>query len=422
MKTPALNWLNREGDRDKNNSKKSDRTSYLFSTNSQSNSLGTVAIYIDSLQGYGADKVLLKIAEGLAEIDIEVDLVTAKKVGKIGSKINPKINLTDFDSSRFNVIKNVVYLTKYLIDKKPAILFSSIHFNNITSACAIVLARFLGVKSKLVVRQANSLEFQLKGYPFPIGTLMYPLIRMAYKKADLIICPSKGLLSDLTKFMKVEESKIKLVYNPTVTADIFVKAQQEINHRWFKQKSCPVILAAGRLKPQKDFKTLINAFARVKRNFRDAKLVILGEGTQRQELESLAIKLGIQEDVDLIGFQENPYAFIAKADVFVLSSIYEGLPNILIEALALKTKIVATNCPSGPAEILKFGKYGSLLPIDSPFLLEAAITEALEKQVCNWEEFNPAADFEQKSQVKKYGQIFLNLANSNSPKNPTCST
>ncbi|MGL5804542.1 MAG: glycosyltransferase, partial [Xenococcaceae cyanobacterium] len=418
-----LNWLKKEGDRDKNRDelKLSDHQSYLFSTDSQSNSLGTVAIYIDSLQGYGADKTLLKIAEGLAEIDIEIDLVTAKKVGKIGSQINPAINLINFDSSRFNLIKNVFGLTKYLIDKKPAILFSSIHFNNITSACSIMLARLVGVKSKLVVRQANSLEYQLKGYPFPIGTLMYPLIKMAYKKADLIICPSKGLLSDLTKFMKAEESKIKLVYNPTVTADIFIKAQQEVDHRWFKQKSCPIILAAGRLKPQKDFKTLINAFARVKRNFKDAKLVILGEGTQRQELQSLITKLNIQEDVDLVGFQENPYAFIAKADVFVLSSIYEGLPNILIEALALKTKIVATNCPSGPAEILKFGKYGSLLPIDSPFLLEAAIAEALEQQVCNWDELNPVKDFEQKSQVKKYGQIFLNLANNNGPKNPTCS-
>ncbi len=421
MKTPALNWLKKEPDCDKISEDFGDRQSYVSSTDSQSNSLGKVAIYIDSLRGYGADKVLLKIAEGLAGLDVDVDMVTAKKVGEISSQINPRVNLIDFGSSRFNLIKNVIGLTRYLIDQKPAILFSSIHFNNVTSACAMVLARLLGVKSKLVVRQANSLEYQLKGYPFPVGALMYPLIKMAYKKADLIICPSKGLLSDLTKFMKVEESKIQLVYNPTVTADIFEKAKQEIDHPWFKSKSCPIIVAAGRLKPQKDFKTLIHGFARVKRNFTDAKLVILGEGSQRQELENLITKLGITEDVDLIGFQENPYAFIAKADVFVLSSIYEGLPNILIEALALKTKIVATNCPSGPAEILKFGKYGSLLPTNSPFLLEAAIAEALEQKACNWAEFNPVEDFEQKSQVEKYGQIFLNLANNNSPQKLPCS-
>lgn len=418
MKTTALGRLRNRSAESKVSTNWRNRAAALTSVDIKPKSLGKIAIYIDLLQGYGADKTLLKIAEGLAESGVDVDLVTAKKVGKIGSKINPAVNLIDLGSSRFNLVKNVVGLTNYLIDNKPAILFSSIHFNNITSACAMTLARLAGVKSKLVVRQANRLECQLKGYPFPIGALMYPLIRMAYKKADLIICPSKGLLSDLTKFMKAEESKIKLVYNPTVTADIFEKARQKTNHPWFEQKSFPIILGAGRLKPQKDFKTLIEAFARVKRNFPDAKLVILGEGAQRRELENLVIKLGIKDNVDLVGFQENPYAFIAKADVFVLSSIYEGLPNILIEALALKKKIVATNCPSGPAEILKFGQYGSLLPTGSPFLLEAAIVQALEQQTYSLVESSPAEDFEQKKQVEKYGQIFLNLIDLDSPKKP----
>ncbi len=421
IKTTVFNWLKNQYAYTEVCKELYDPSVTFPFRDNQSSSLGKIAIYIDLLQGYGADKTLLKIAEGLAELGVDVDLVTAKKVGKIGSRINPAVNLIDLGSSRFNLIKNVVGLTNYLIDKKPAILFSSIHFNNITSTCAIILARLVGVNSKLVVRQANRLEYQLKGYPFPIGPLMYPLIRMAYKKADLIICPSKGLLSDLTKFMKAEESKIKLVYNPTVTPDIFEKAQQKTNHPWFEQKSFPIILGAGRLKPQKDFTTLIEAFARVKRNFRDAKLVILGEGTQRRELENLVTKLGLQGDVDLVGFQENPYAFIAKADLFVLSSIYEGLPNILIEALALKKKIVATNCPSGPAEILKFGKYGSLLPTSSPFLLEAAMAKALEEKSSSLAESSPANDFEQKKQVEKYGQIFLNLVDKNSQKKHTFS-
>lgn len=417
VKTTVFDWLNNQRDYTEASKELYDSPATAAATDNQSSYLGKIAIYIDLLQGYGADKTLLKIAEGLAELGLDVDLVTAKGVDKIGSQINPAVNLIDLGSSRFNLIKNVVGLTNYLIDKKPAILFSSIHFNNVTSACAITLAKLVGVNTKLVVRQANRLEYQLKGYPFPIGPLMYPLIRMAYKQADLIICPSKGLLSDLTKFMKAEESKIKHIYNPTVTPDIFEKAQQETNHPWFEQKSCPIVLGAGRLKPQKDFITLIEAFARVKRNFQDAKLVILGEGKQRAELEALVTKLGLQGDVDLVGFQENPYAFIAKADLFVLSSIYEGLPNILIEALALKKKIVATNCPSGPAEILKFGRYGSLLPTGSPFLLEAAIIKALEENPSSLVESSPAKDFEQREQVEKYGQIFLNLVDKNSQKN-----
>lgn len=410
MKTAAFSWLKNQCSYSKISKNLYDKTEIFPIINSQSSSLGKIAIYIDSLRGYGADKTLLKIAEGLASIGLEVDLVTAKKTDKIDSQINPAVNLIDLKSSRFNVIKNVVGLTSYLIKQQPTILFSSIHFNNITSVLAITLAKLAGVKSKLVVRQANSLEYQLKGYPFPIGILMYPLLRLAYKKADLIISPSKGLISDLTEFMKAEESKIKLIYNPTVTADIYEKAQQKTNHPWFEQKSCPIILGAGRLKPQKDFITLIKAFARVKRNFQDAKLVILGEGGQREELENLVTQLGLEEDVDLIGFQKNPYSFIAKADVFVLSSIYEGLPNILIEALALKKKIVATNCPSGPAEILKFGEYGSLLPISSPFVLESAIAKALKEQSVEWSDSNPVRDFEQLKQVEKYKATFLSLA------------
>ncbi len=410
MKTSAFNWLKNQYSYNKISENSQEQTATFSTPDRQSSSLVKIAIYIDSLQGYGADKTLLKIAEGLAAIGLEVDLVTAKKADQVDSQINSAVNLFDLKSSRFNVIKNVVGLTTYLIKQQPTILFSSIHFNNITSVFAIALARLAGVKSKLVVRQANSLEYQLKGYPFPIGILMYPLLRLAYKKADLIISPSKGLISDLTEFMKAEESKIELIYNPTVTEDIYQKAEQKTNHPWFEQKSFPIILGAGRLKPQKDFITLIKAFARVKQDFQDAKLVILGEGGQRQELENLVTQLGLKADVDLIGFQKNPYAFIAKADVFVLSSIYEGLPNILIEALALKKKIVATNCPSGPAEILKFGEYGSLLPISSPFLLESAIAKALEKQSVEWSDSDPAQDFEQLKQVEKYKETFLSLA------------
>jgi len=423
MKTTEFNLSsNRHPNKNKKASKKwHNRAAASIHSTAKPDCLGKIAIYIDLLQGYGADKTLLKIAEGLAELGIDIDLVTAKKADKIASQINPAINSINLGSSRFNLVKNVVGLTSYLIKNKPAILFSSIHFNNITSACALTIARLVGVKSKLVVRQANRLECQLKGYPFLIGPLMYPLIRMAYKKSDLIICPSKGLLSDLTKFMKAKESKIKLVYNPTVTADIFEKAQQKTDHPWFEQKSFPIVLGAGRLKPQKDFTTLIEAFARVKQNLPNAKLVILGEGAQRRELENLAAQLRIREDVDLVGFKNNPYAFIAKADVFVLSSIYEGLPNILIEALALKKKIVATNCPSGPAEILKFGQYGSLLPTGSPFLLEAAIIKALQEGPYSMTEPSPAQEFEQKHQVEKYAQIFLDLVEQNSQKKPTFS-
>lgn len=367
-------------------------------------SLNKVAIYVDSLQGYGADKILLKIANGLSDKGILVDLVVSKKLNQTGLKIHPLVNQISFDSSRFNPLKNVFCLANYLKAEKPDILFSSIHFNNIVAACALILS---GVKSKLITRQANTLQHQLKGYPFAIGALMYPLIRLAYSKSHLVIGPSKGMLSDLKGFMKVADRKIATIYNPTVTSDIFEKAQQPTHHPWFDRKTAPIILGAGRLKPQKDFVTLIHAFAEVKKTLKDAKLVILGEGPQRQKLEKLATELGVKEDVDLVGFTENPYAFIAMADVFALSSTYEGLPNILIEALALGKKIVATNCHNGPAEILKYGQYGRLVPVGSPEPMAEALVAALEEPYASLREPQSIEDFQQASQVEKYITTFL---------------
>jgi glycosyltransferase involved in cell wall biosynthesis len=369
-------------------------------------SVKKVAIYLDALQGYGADRVLVKIANGLANRGIQVDFVLSKQINKANQGIHPAIQIFGLGSSRANVVKNVFGLTRYLRIHKPDVLFSSIHFNNVTAATALVLS---GVKSKLVVRQANTLRYQLKSYPFPTGWALGFCTRLAYRKADLIVSQSKGMSRDITSFMKADPKKVQLIYNPTVTPDIFEQAQQPTDHAWFDQGVAPVILAGGRLKPQKDFTTLIQAFAKVKQQILDARLVILGEGPQRQELEDLVVQLGVTDSVDLAGFQKNPYAFIAMTNVFVLSSQYEGLPNILIEALALGKKIVSTDCQSGPAEILKYGKYGRLVPTGDPDQLADAILDALEEPIACSRKPQATEDFNQDSQVEKYIEVFSHL-------------
>lgn len=369
--------------------------------------VGKVAIYLDSLQGYGADKVLVKITNGLAQKGIHVDLVVAKKPEHPVQELHPDIQVRNLSSSRRQIIKNVVGLVRYLSIHRPDVLFSSIHFNNVTATTALVLSwLFTGLNAKLVLRQANTLRHHLKSYPFPVGSVLGFCTRMAYKRANIIISQSEGMSQDVTEFMKADPTKVRLIYNPTVTPDIFEKAQQPTHHPWFDQRTAPIVLAAGRLKPQKDFTTLIRAFADVKQTIPDARLVILGEGPQRLELEQLAAELGIAESVDLPGFQRNPYAFIAMADVFVLSSRYEGLPNILIEALALGKRIVATDCESGPAEILKQGKYGALVPVGSRDRLAAAIQEALEQPYACLRMPQATASFTQETQVDRYIRIF----------------
>lgn len=370
-----------------------------------------VAVYVDSLQGYGADKVLVKIANGLANEQVSVDFVLAKPARSGHQNLLDSVNTYNLNSSRFNVIKNALGLAKYLRKYKPDVLFSSIYFNNVVCACALILS---GAKTKLIVRQANTLQRQFKDFPIFLRPILYWLTHLAYKRSDLVVCQCKSMVPDLVHFMKVDPRKIRVVYNPTVTPDIFEKAQCEPNHRWLSlDKTDPVVLAIGRFKPQKDFATLIRAFAIVKRQSQNAKLILLGDGPQRQYLEDLATQLGIRQDVDFPGFDPNPYAFMSMADVFVSSSRYEGLPNVLIEALALGKRIVATSCPGGSAEILRYGKYGALVPIQEPSLLAEAIEDKLFYPSSCLREPQAVEGFEQKSQVRVYIGIFLSILESN---------
>jgi glycosyltransferase involved in cell wall biosynthesis len=170
------------------------------------------------------------------------------------------------------------------------------------------------------------------------------------------------------------------VHNPIVTTDLRAKAEAPLEHPWFEPDQAPVVLGVGRLSPQKDFATLIRAFARV-RMHRPARLMILGHGPERASLEALALAQGLADSVLLPGWVTNPYAFMARAGVFVLSSRWEGLPSVLIEALVCGTPVVATDCLSGPREILEDGRYGRLVPVGDEEALAAAIDAALAGEV-----------------------------------------
>jgi glycosyltransferase involved in cell wall biosynthesis len=214
----------------------------------------------------------------------------------------------------------------------------------------------------------NSKSFKTKVIPF--------LVKLLYSYADLVVAVSSGVKDDLKKFTKLPENKIKVIYNPVITQDIFIKAKEPFDHPWFAEDCPPVILGVGRLTKEKDFPTLLKAFVLVRKEI-DSRLVILGEGEERKNLEKLAKELGIEEFLWMPGFVDNPYKFMSKASVFVLSSIYEGLPTVLIEALALGCQVVSTDCKSGPREILDDGKSGKLVPAGNYKELAHAIKEIL---------------------------------------------
>jgi glycosyltransferase involved in cell wall biosynthesis len=206
------------------------------------------------------------------------------------------------------------------------------------------------------------------------------LAKYFYPLAGYIIGNSQGVAEDLRQVTGLPSNRIRLIYNPVVTPELGEMKDARLEHAWFDPGQPPVILAVGRLKPQKDFSTLIRAFAEVRKK-RPCRLLILGEGPERSALEALIQELGLEQDVELPGFLENPCAYMSRASLFVLSSRWEGLPTVLIEALYCGVPIISTDCPSGPREILAGGQYGALVPVQDVSALADAIEGGLSGRI-----------------------------------------
>jgi glycosyltransferase involved in cell wall biosynthesis len=207
--------------------------------------------------------------------------------------------------------------------------------------------------------------------------LMPRLARYFYRWADDIVAVSEGVADDLTQVLKVPNERVRVIYNPIVTPELMAKAQAALDHPWFRLGEPPVILAVGRLTEQKDLPTLIRTFAHVQRS-RPVRLLILGEGELRHDLEALVKQLHLEHVVSLPGAVMNPYPYMVRASLLVLSSRWEGLPGVLIEALYCGVPIVSTDCPSGPREILADGRYGQLVAVGDIAALAQAIEAALD--------------------------------------------
>ena len=231
--------------------------------------------------------------------------------------------------------------------------------------------------------------------------------------ADIIIAVSNGVAKDLNKIFPKSSSIIHTIYNPTVTPEITQKAKSPVMlPPWsHKENSSPIILSMGRLQLAKNHFMLLKAFSIILKN-RDAYLVIIGEGPERKKLETFSEKLGVKKNVYFYGFQLNPFKFMSKSQVFALSSNFEGLPNVLIEAMACGTPVVSTDCPSGPKEILEDGKHGHLVPVNDHFSMAKAILYSLENPIDKNQLIDRAHTFSLETSVKKYIDVIEQIGTS----------
>ena len=336
-----------------------------------------VALYVPTLVPNwigGAERIMLNLAQGLAQRGVSVDILVIEPSGPqmLLDELPPEVRIQRLRNSRRGEFA-LPALISYLRKEQPACLIASVMPGTLVAIWAKVLS---GVSVKVILRESGTVSEYLP--PDSLRNRFYrSLIRLFYPRADHLIANSKNAAQDLAITLKLPEERVSVVYNPTVTPNMLAKAEESIDHPWFKHQRVPVILGVGRLGKEKGFTALIHAFDIVRR-IRAARLMILGEGQERPMLEALVHKLGLQEDVELPGYVLNPYPYISGSQVFVLSSIYEGLPNTLIEAMACGTTVVATDCPSGPREILDNGKFGQLVPVGDITALAQAIVVALE--------------------------------------------
>jgi glycosyltransferase involved in cell wall biosynthesis len=330
-----------------------------------------LSVFVPEMVAGGAQRSMLKLAAGIATRGYAVDLVLARAEGPFLAEVPASVRLIDLKARR--VLTSLPALVRYLRREQPAALLSVLHANTI----ALLARRLAGVRARVVVSERNTLSREAQQYASDLRMRLMPqLARTFYPWADCIVAVSQGVADDLTKVVGISNECVRVIYNPIVTPELMEKAQVPLDHPWFEPGEPPVILAVGRLSAQKDFLTLIQAFARV-RQAHLARLLILGEGEERPALESLVRQLDLEQDVRMPGFVPNPYPYMKRASLFVLSSKWEGLPGVLIEALYCGVPIIATDCPSGPREILGDGQYGQLVPVGDAGSLARAIETAL---------------------------------------------
>lgn len=321
----------------------------------------------------GVERMVLNLIEGFAARGIGVDLLAIRTDSAHLGELPAGVRLVDLGVRHSTL--SVWPLMRYFRRERPSVLLVA----KDRAIRAAVTARWLAGMShlRIVGRLGTNLSAALQRRSGFARWLRVVPMRLMYSNVASVVCVSEGVRVDTLRLTGLPAERVCVIRNPVVTPRLVGMAAASVEHPWANDRSVPLVVAAGRLTEQKDFLTLVRAFATLRKS-RPARLVILGEGRQRAKLERLAAELGIAEDMALPGFTPNPYAWMARANLFVLSSAWEGSPNVLTEALALGTPSVATDCPSGPREVLDGGRYGPLVPVGDAAALAAEMARTLD--------------------------------------------
>jgi len=330
-----------------------------------------IAIFMPSFGDGGVERMLVNLAGGLADRGLEVDFVTRRGTEPYLDALDPRVALVETGRSGLFDIQPV--LQRYLREASPDFVLCG----KDRAALAFLLARAMARgRSRLIMRPGTNFSARLAEMsPWSRWRKRW-LIRTTHRAAVAVVGNSVDICHDIADVADLAPQRVHLIRNPVVTPRLKQQAAVALDHPWFAAGEPPVIMGVGRLGQVKGFDVLLQAFARVRKH-RHCRLLILGDGRLRAELEALAARLGVADDFALPGFDPNPYRYLTRAALFVLSSRREGSPNALTEALALGTPVVSTDCPSGPRELLADGEVAPIVPVDDVEALAAAMERTL---------------------------------------------
>jgi glycosyltransferase involved in cell wall biosynthesis len=332
-----------------------------------------IAIFLSTSGHSGVDRAMKNLIPALARRGYAVDLLKVRKHGPNLDELPSQVRVIDTEASTTYLA--LPALVRYLKRERPSVLLADKDRVNRTALLARSLARAHG--TRLVLSSGTTISIDLQHRGLIERWLQRTSMGRLYPYADQIIVTSRGVADDMAQYTGLARARIEVVPSPVVSETLFHTPQRVPDHPWYHEPGAPIILGAGELGERKDFETLLRAFAQLHRR-RACRLMILGRGNQRERLLALAAELGVSQDFALPGFQPNPYAYMAHAALFAFTSRWEGLGFVIIEALAVGTPVVATDCPSGPSEILDGGRYGPLVSVGDADALALAMQNTLE--------------------------------------------
>ena len=390
---------------------------------------GRIAVVLASLGPGGAERIMVRLAGLLARRGFAVDVVVpAPQPDSMKAGVPKGVSLVELDGGhyfeslrlfhRIFKTKNILMLpwafvvffwklfastrslTRYIRRRRPGLLLTA-HYNAMTLA-----ANFLaGRPSRVVVTEHTLLSEHLRRQVAPVRVCFSTMCRLFYPKAERVVGVSSAVAADLAAHFHVPASRVGHIYNPVVGSALERKAEEACHHPWLTDKTIPTLISVARLSPEKDFDTLLEAFSLLRRTT-PVRLLVLGDGPDRVRLERRAAELKVETDVDWMGMIANPLPFVRDADALVLSTFYEGLPTVLIEALYVGTTPVATDAPGGIREILEDGRYGYIVPVrDAPALSEGML-EALHQPMPKRMLQERAEVFSEKRAIDAYLELF----------------